>query len=172
LLSTLLQLDLMLRSLNDLRGHTASEGSFKNWVGEPILFFITLTRARGAPPRIEPQPSYGVSARGRPRLRSAGGLGLAHAGSDNSVVAGHLAVGPREEIAVGAPASEAAFIDGGHNGRTSQRSLVVFSFFAMRFPRAPRRRSVRVLSISPAWSFLSERKAGRPGIYLAASALS
>ena len=32
-----------------------------------------LTRARGAPPRVEPQPSYGVSARGRPRSRLAGG---------------------------------------------------------------------------------------------------
>ena len=39
----------------------------------PITFFVTFTRPRGAPPRIEPPPSYGVSARGRPRLRLAGG---------------------------------------------------------------------------------------------------
>ena len=31
------------------------------------------TRARGAPPRVEPLPSYGASARGRPRSRLARG---------------------------------------------------------------------------------------------------
>jgi hypothetical protein len=35
-------LDLMLRSLNDLRGHPASEGSFKNWVGV-ITTHITIS---------------------------------------------------------------------------------------------------------------------------------
>ena len=45
-----------------------------------LTLVIGLTRARGAPPRVEPLPSYGVSARGRPRSRLArGGLGLAHA---------------------------------------------------------------------------------------------
>jgi hypothetical protein len=34
---------------------------------------VGLTRARGAPPRVEPLPSYGVSARGRPRSRLARG---------------------------------------------------------------------------------------------------
>src|ERR1700724_2284024 len=34
---------------------------------------ISLTRARGAPPRVEPPVSYGVSARGRPRSRLARG---------------------------------------------------------------------------------------------------
>src|SRR6202051_1237311 len=34
---------------------------------------VGLTRARGAPPRVEPPVSYGVSARGRPRSRLARG---------------------------------------------------------------------------------------------------
>src|ERR1700690_2648477 len=34
---------------------------------------VGLTRTRGAPPREEPLPSYGVSARGRLRSRLAGG---------------------------------------------------------------------------------------------------
>src|SRR3984957_19375554 len=34
---------------------------------------VGLTRARGAPPRVEPLPSYGVSARGRSRSRLARG---------------------------------------------------------------------------------------------------
>jgi len=39
----------------------------------------TRRAATGSPPlRDEPPVSYGVSARGRPRSRLAGGLGLAH----------------------------------------------------------------------------------------------
>src|SRR6202790_130034 len=38
-----------------------------------LTFFVTLTRARGAPPRVEPPVSYGASARGRPRSRLARG---------------------------------------------------------------------------------------------------
>jgi hypothetical protein len=67
------RLDLMLRSLHDLRGHPAREGCFKNWRGGCRDLLPT-----GAPPREEPLPSYGNSARGRPRSRLAGGLGLAH----------------------------------------------------------------------------------------------
>src|SRR3984957_10254813 len=40
---------------------------------------VGLTRARGAPPRVEPLPSYGVSARGRLRSRLARGAALTQA---------------------------------------------------------------------------------------------
>ena len=39
----------------------------------PLTQVVAYRRARGAPPRVEPPPSYGDSARGRPRSRLAGG---------------------------------------------------------------------------------------------------
>src|ERR1700686_1722378 len=46
----------------------------RDWRGAAALtFFVSLTRARGAPPREEPPVSYGASARGRPRSRLARG---------------------------------------------------------------------------------------------------
>ena len=54
-------------------------GSAKLHGGAALTQVVALRRARGAPPREEPLPSYGDSARGRPRSRLAGGwLGLAH----------------------------------------------------------------------------------------------
>ena len=52
-------------------GRVLSLDLSKSAAAPPCL--VSLTRARGAPPRVEPQPSYGVSARGRPRSRLAGG---------------------------------------------------------------------------------------------------
>jgi hypothetical protein len=39
----------------------------------PRLPTLVASGARGAPPRVEPPPSYGASARGRPRSSLAGG---------------------------------------------------------------------------------------------------
>src|SRR3984957_8109932 len=41
--------------------------------GAALTQAVALTRARGAPPRVEPPVSYGVSARGRSRSRLARG---------------------------------------------------------------------------------------------------
>ena len=59
------------RSRQARLGRVLSLDLSKSAAAPPCL--VSLTRARGAPPRIEPQPSYGVSARGRPRSRLAGG---------------------------------------------------------------------------------------------------
>ena len=46
----------------------------RDWLGGPRLpYLLPSTRARGAPPRVEPPVSYGVSARGRLRSGLAGG---------------------------------------------------------------------------------------------------
>src|ERR1700691_6244153 len=53
------------------------EGSRQNSIGVAALTLaVSLTPARGAPPRVEPPVSYGVSARGRPRSGLAGELDL------------------------------------------------------------------------------------------------
>jgi chromate transport protein ChrA len=59
------------RSLQARLGRVSSYDLLKS--AAALTLFVSLTRARGAPPREEPLPSYGASARGRPRSRLARG---------------------------------------------------------------------------------------------------
>src|SRR6202161_2889360 len=53
------------RSLQARLGRVSSYDLLKS--AAALTLSVSLTRARGAPPRVEPLPSYGASARGRPR---------------------------------------------------------------------------------------------------------
>src|ERR1700692_4393982 len=59
------------RSLQARLGRVSSYDLLKS--AAALTLAVSLTRARGAPPRVEPPVSYGASARGRPRSRLARG---------------------------------------------------------------------------------------------------
>jgi hypothetical protein len=60
---------------NELRGHPATEGlSAETREVAALTQFVTLSAREARRHGVEPLPSYGVSARGRPRSRLAGGI--------------------------------------------------------------------------------------------------
>ena len=61
------------RPFTQPRGLTVVHAVWSDGTATGLVQAVALTRARGAPPRVEPPVSYGVSARGRPRSRLARG---------------------------------------------------------------------------------------------------